>query len=51
MCVCEHTHLHNVTQLHLKAHKTRAAFQLENKPQIKYKSNSQTNESTISARI
>jgi len=28
-----------VTQLHLKAHKTRAVFQLINKPQIKCKSN------------
>lgn len=33
VCVC--VYLHNVTQLHLKAHKTSAAFQLENKPQIK----------------
>lgn len=34
-CLYVCVYLHNVTQLHLKAHKTSAAFQLENKPQIK----------------
>lgn len=34
-CLCVCVYLHNVTELHLKAHKTSAAFQLENKPQIK----------------
>lgn len=40
VCLCVCVYLHNVTQLHLKAHKTSAAFQLENKPQIKYQATS-----------